>query len=192
MYSVFCKKLSKALSIITGILLIGVLVVSVINIILRNILSISVLILAPIQKLMFIWMIFIGATVVFHNNDHLKMDFFSNMFSPKHKRRINYFATIISMILFMIMIIFGFSISKIRMTIPFDSYKAIPTGYLYLALPVCSIIMMIFAIDHLVNLKKTGELVEIEKPDEEELRKQEEEIEKGIEEMKTMEKGEKK
>ena len=186
MYLRFCNKLAKVLSVFTGILLIVVLLCSVMNIIFRNILSISFLVIDVFSKLAFVWMIFIGASVVYYNVDHLKMDFFSGKFPEKMKKIVDFITIFLSLVLLLIMLIYGINVSLIRMTIPFEQYKTIPTGYLYLSLPVSAFIMIIFTVAHFIRLIKTGQMAEIVEIDQEELRKQEQEIKEGIEAFRQM------
>lgn len=186
MYLRICDKLSKVLATITGLLMVVVLGCSILNIVFRNILSISVLIMDVISKLSFIWMIFIGISVVYYNGDHLKMDFLSMHFSKKMTKIMSYFTIVITSILLVIMVIHGFKVSSIRMTIPFEAYKSIPTGYMYMALPFSAILMLIFTAGHLVRLITTGSMFPKVEISEEELKKQEDEIKEGIEAFKSM------
>ncbi len=187
MYSNFCKKLAGILSILTGALLIGVLALSMLNIILRNVLSISWLMGDVLLKLMFVWLIFLGSSVVLYQCDHLKMDFFSRKFSPRMTRIVAYAGTILTMGLLAILIFYGLKVTSIRMSIPFESYKLIPTGYLFLSLPVCAVMMMVFCVDHLLKLKKFGTIKEPSLIEKEVLEREKEETDEGIRALKNME-----
>ncbi len=185
MYQLFCKRLSAILATLTGLLLTGVLGISMLNILLRNVFSVSWLILDVFSKLMFVWMIFIGTSVVYFHADHLKMDFFSMKFSPKAKKVFDYVFLTVSMLLLLVMLVYGIEISRVRMSIPFESYKGIPTGFLFASLPACSILMILFTVGHFQQLHRTGSIVE--KPEgSDSLALDEEEILKGIEEFSTM------
>lgn len=187
-FKTLCDKLDNILSFICGLLLIVVFCVSVLNILLRNILKISWLFSAVLSKMSFVYMVFLGAAVVYYRCDHLKMDFISNKFPRKMKVVVNWITIVVTTILLIVMLIYGINISKVRMTIPFESYKKIPTGWMYLAVPVGAIFMLIFTIEHIINLCKTGEIKHKAIIDEELIKKQKEEIEEGIREMKEMEK----
>ena len=185
MYQMFCKRLSAILATITGVLLVGVLGISMANILLRNVFSVSWLVLDVFSKLMFVWMVFIGTSVVYYHADHLKMDFFSMKFSPRAKKVFDYVFLTVSMALLLVMLVYGIEISRVRMSIPFESYKGIPTGFLFASLPVCSILMILFTIGHFQQLHRTGSIVE--KPaDADTLGLDEEEILQGIKDFTTM------
>ncbi len=185
MYQTFCKKLSSLLANITGLLLTGVLGISMLNILLRNVFSVSWLILDVFSKMMFVWMIFIGTSVVYFHADHLKMDFFSMKFSPKVKKFFEYLFSTVSLVLLSVMLVYGLEISRVRMSIPFESYKAVPTGLLFLSLPVCAVFMILFTFAHFQNLHKTGNVVE-KASNSGELDIDEEEVLKGIEGLSSM------
>ena len=161
-YHSMCNRISSILAAVTGLLLTGVLALSVVNILLRNVFSISWLSADVILKLMFVWMVFIGASVAYYNVDHLKMDFLSMRFSKKTKKITELVFLATTLILLVIMVIYGFNVSIVRMTIPFESNKAIPTGYLYSSVPISAIIMIFFTFDHLGNLLKYGTLKRFE------------------------------
>ncbi len=158
MYHAACKKLSALLSVIAGLLFTGVLAVSAVNIILRNVLFVSWLSAATLLKMMFVWMVFIGASAAYHNLDHLKMDFFSRRFSKRTERASGFLFLALSLTLLAVMAVYGFNISMVRMSIPFETDKAVPTGYLYLSVPVCALVMILFTFDHLFSLIRYGRL----------------------------------
>ncbi len=186
MYGKFCKKMADILSIITGVLLVIVLLLAVSDIIFRNILSLSILIVDVFSQLAFVWMVFLGSTVVFYHSDHLKMDFFSGHFNPKMKKIMDYITLILGLILLVVMLFYGLKVVSIRMTIPFEAFKGIPTGYLYLSLPVAAFIMILFSFDLFHRVHITGTMEEVKIVDEEELKKQESEIKEGIEAFHSM------
>lgn len=156
-YHEICSRIASFLAIVTGVLLTGVLGISIINILLRNVLSISWLAADVLLKMMFVWMVFIGASVAYFRHDHLKMDFLSNLLPKRIGKITSLLFIVISIALLMVMVIYGWNISMVRMTIPFETNKAIPTGYLYLSVPTCALIMIAFSIDHLILLFRKDE-----------------------------------
>ena len=185
-YQKFCKKLSNVLSVITGILLFVVFVIQVTNIICRNIHSISVLILQVVSKMSLVLMIYNGACVLYYKGDHLVMDFLNNLFSKNVKKAINWITIVITLLLLVVMVVYGISISMTRMTIPFESSKAVPTGWMYLAVPFAGFVMILFTFDHVIRMVKEGIMYEPEVVSKEEKEKEEQEIREGISELKHM------
>lgn len=188
MYRKICNKAADVLSLICGALLTVVLFICVANIVLRNVFNYSWLFSQALQKLVFVWMVFLGAVVVDFKTEHLKMDFVSGKFSKKMTTVVEWATMLLKAIVIGIMIYWGFKVTKLRMTIPFPSYKQLPTGWMYLAIPVCGILMIFFNAEHCIRLVKTGTFKEAVARSEEEIKREEQEIAEGIKEMKEMNK----
>ena len=188
-YRLFCNKVSTVLSYIAGALLTVVFVTSAANIVLRNIFNYSWLFSQALLKITFVWMVFIGVAVMDFRTEHLKMDFLSNKFSKTMTKIVDWATMVIKFIILGVMIIYGFKVTKLRMSIPFPTYKKLGTGWMYLSIPVSAILMVIFSIDHIGRLVRTGTIKEktVEKTAEE-IKKEQQEIEESIKELKEMEK----
>jgi TRAP-type C4-dicarboxylate transport system permease small subunit len=185
-YKKFCNKLAHVLSIVCGSLLMVVFFVAIVNILFRNIFKISWLFSQVLSKMAFIWMVFIGASVVYYRGEHLKMDFFCGKFPKKMRTIVDWGAVVCTISLLVVMFIYGINVSRIRMSIPFESFKAMPTGYLYISIPTCAVLMFLFTIQHIINLVKTGRIDLPNNPSEEEVKRQEEEVQEGISALKDM------
>ncbi len=188
-YRLFCNKLSEVLSYIAGALLTVVFLTSAANIVLRNIFNYSWLFSQALLKITFVWMVFIGVAVMDFRTEHLKMDFLSNKFSPKMTTVVDWATIAIKFTILAIMIFYGFKVTKLRMSIPFPTYKKLGTGWMYLSIPVSAILMVIFSVDHIGRLIRKGTIKEkTEEKTAEEIKKEEEEIAESIKELKEMEK----
>lgn len=188
-YRLFCNKLSEVLSYIAGALLTVVFLTSAANIVLRNIFNYSWLFSQALLKITFVWMVFIGVAVMDFRTEHLKMDFLSNKFSPKMTTVVDWATMAIKFTILAIMIFYGFKVTKLRMSIPFPTYKKLGTGWMYLSIPVSAILMVVFSIDHIGRLIRKGTIKEkTEEKTAEEIKKEEEEIAESIKELKEMEK----
>ncbi|HSK67916.1 MAG TPA: TRAP transporter small permease subunit [Candidatus Limnocylindria bacterium] len=152
----FCRLLSKILTVVAGALFTGVLALSVVNILLRNVLMVSWMSSDVLMRMMFVWMIFLGACAAYYHADHLKMDFLSRKFRGGAKTALEAALILVSLALLGVMVVYGFNVANVRMTIPFESNKAVPSGYLYLALPVSAIIMIVFTLNQAARLMRRG------------------------------------
>ncbi|OQY38491.1 hypothetical protein B6228_04450 [Candidatus Atribacteria bacterium 4572_76] len=112
----------KRIELLVGVLFITLFLLNILKISLRYFWGISWLWVPDFSRLVFIWAIFLGTSVLYA------------------RRAIFLF----------ILIIEGFKVSIIRMRIPFDMWN-IPTGYAYAAVPVCSAIMFVTTISKLSN-----------------------------------------
>ncbi len=188
-YKSFCDTLVNILSYIAGILLTIVFLVSAANIILRNVFNYSWLFSQALLKITFVWMVFLGVAVMDYKTEHLKMDFLSNKFSPRMTAIVDGATMIVKLIILAILIVFGFKVTRLRMSIPFPTYKKLGTGWMYLSIPVSAILMVLFSVNQIRNLFRTGTIKEKAKErSAEEIKKEEAEIAESIKELKEMEK----
>lgn len=188
-YRLICDKLSMVLSYIAGGLLTIVFLTFAANIVLRNIFNYSWLFSQALLKITFVWMVFLGVAVMDFRTEHLKMDFLSNKFSKKMTTVVDWATMIIKFVILGILIVYGFKVTKLRMSIPFPTYKKLGTGWMYLSIPVSAILMVLFSVDHIGRLITKGAIKEkaVDKT-EEEIKKEEAEIAESIKELKEMEK----
>ena len=91
-----------------------------------------------------------GASVLYARREYLEMDFFVNKLKESTWKKLSLLIDF-SITIFLVVLIFeGIKVSKIRMRIPFDMWD-IPTGYAYLAVPICSAFMFIITIGKMIN-----------------------------------------
>lgn len=140
----------KKIERLVGILFVTLFLLNILRIGLRYFWGVSWLWVPDFSRLIFIWAVFLGASVLYARREHLEMDFFVNRMKESTWKKLSMFIDL-SMAIFLIILIFeGFKISKIRMRIPFDMWD-IPTGYAYAAVPICSVLMFIMTINRLIN-----------------------------------------
>lgn len=135
---------------LVGILFITLFLLNILRIGLRYFWGVSWLWVPDFSRLIFIWAVFLGASVLYARREHLEMDFFVNRMKESTWKKLSLFIDLCLAIFLAILIIEGFKISKIRMRIPFDMWD-IPTAYAYAAVPICSAIMFIITINRLIN-----------------------------------------
>lgn len=156
MFSNILKKTVSIMTKITGFLFFVVLLVTVANILLRNVLSVSWLFMSGLLRLSFIWMVFTGTAVLFYNNDHLIMDFFSGKFSVKWHKIVDIIEQVMFLLFCAVLVFYGIQVTKVRMGIPFETWK-VPTGYAFVAVPVNGFIMALFSIEKLMKMRSNSD-----------------------------------
>lgn len=96
-------------------------------------------------------MVFLGASVLVGQHEHLVMDFLVSKMKPTSRRMLDLLIQICQIGFFVVMVIGGIPVAKVRMRVPFDTWD-FPTGWAYLAVPVCAVIMIIFSINSIWQL----------------------------------------
>jgi TRAP-type C4-dicarboxylate transport system permease small subunit len=126
----------------TGTLFLALFLLNMLRIFLRYFLGVAWLWEPDFSRLLFIWIVFIGATVLYVGKGHLMVDFFLTRMQPKTRERMHFMIDLMTAIFLVVLVLKGIEVTKVRMRIPFDTWD-LPTGYAYMAVPICSAIMIL-------------------------------------------------
>ena len=129
----------------TGTLFLALFLLNILRIFLRYFLGVAWLWEPDFSRLLFIWIVFIGATVLYVGKGHLMVDFFLNQMKSKTRERMHFMIDLMTAIFLAVLVLKGIEVTKVRMRIPFDTWD-LPTGYAYMAVPICGAIMIIVAL----------------------------------------------
>lgn len=142
-------------------LLIAIFLMSAWQIILRNFVGGTWRWIPAYSRLGFIWMVFLGTAVLYKTDEHLTMTFLVNRFSDRAQAIMQLVVHLAMAYMFYEMIFFGLRVANNRMRIRFDTWR-LATGYAYMAVPVASAIMLLFAVEkiivHIIKIRNSGDL----------------------------------
>jgi len=124
-----------------GILFLILFVLNLLRIVLRYLWGIAWLWEPDLSRLVFIWIVFLGATVLYSTKGHLGVDYFLNRMKPRTREKIDFLIDGMTVLFLTILVLKGIEVTKVRMRIPFDTWD-LPTGYAYMAVPFCAAIMI--------------------------------------------------
>ncbi len=142
------ESISDALQTLTGVLFVTLLGLSIAQIALRYVAGIAWLWVPDVSRLIFVWVVFLGATVLVARKEHLVMDFLVAKLGPFAARRFAVATDIAQIAFFAVVLVGGIRVTQVRMRIPYDTVD-IPSGWAYLAVPVCAAIMILFSANNL-------------------------------------------
>jgi TRAP-type C4-dicarboxylate transport system permease small subunit len=125
-----------------GILFLALFFLNMLRIFLRYFLGVAWLWEPDFSRLLFIWIVFIGATVLYVGKGHLVVDYYLSRLQPKNRERMHFMINLMTVIFLAVLVLKGIEVTKVRMRIPFDTWD-LPTGYAYMAVPICGAIMII-------------------------------------------------
>jgi TRAP-type C4-dicarboxylate transport system permease small subunit len=140
--------LADALQTITGVLLVLLFTLSIVQIALRYVAGIAWLWVPDVSRLLFVWVVFLGASVLVGRNEHLMMDFLVAKLGPPTARRLAIVTDVAQIAFFIVVLVGGVRVTQVRMRIPYDTVD-IPSGLAYLAVPVCAAVMIVFSANNL-------------------------------------------
>ncbi len=160
----FMTRLLRAVQFMAGGLFAVVFLTNFVRILLRNLVGITWFWIDGFSRLIFIWTVFLGATALYATDDHLVMNYFVAKIKPKAKRKLDFIINLVFLVLAVVIIFYGLLVFKIRMRIPYTHWN-VPTGYAYLAAPVCGLLMLIFCLYKLGQIFRGKESTVSEKTD---------------------------
>jgi TRAP-type transport system small permease protein len=129
----------------TGTLFLALFLLNILRIFLRYFFGVAWLWEPDFSRLLFIWIVFIGATVLYVGKGHLVADYFLSRMQLKTRERMHFMIDLMTAIFLAVLVLKGIEVTKVRMRIPFDTWD-LPTGYAYMAVPICGAIMIIVAL----------------------------------------------
>ena len=127
---------------VAGTLFLTLFLLNILRIFLRYFLGVAWLWEPDFSRLLFIWIVFIGATVLYAAKGHLAVDFFLDRMQQHTRERMHFMIDLMTTIFLVVLVLKGIEVTKVRMRIPFDTWD-LPTGYAYIAVPICGAIMVI-------------------------------------------------
>lgn len=135
---------------LAGVIFLTLFGLSIVRIAMRYFAGAAWIWLPDLSRLLFIWVVFIGASVLVARNEHLVMDFFVTKLRPAAARRLGTVIRLAELAFFGVMLVGGIRIVEVRMRIPFDTWE-FPTGWAYLAVPVCAVFMILFSVNAMLQ-----------------------------------------
>jgi len=133
-----------------GALFMAVFGLNVIQVALRYMVGITWLWVPDLLRLMFVWMVFLGATVLYAWGGHLTVDFLVQRLPPKGRQAAAAAVEGAAIAFFVVLFVKGIEITEKRMRVPFDTWD-IPTGYAYMAIAVAAVLMTLIAAQRLAG-----------------------------------------
>lgn len=131
----------RSLEWFTGTLFLILFLLNILRITLRYFLGVAWLWEPDFSRLLFIWIVFIGATVLYAGKGHLVVDFFLTRMESNTRERMHFIIDLVTTTFLTTLVLRGIEVTKVRMRIPFDTWD-LPTGYAYMAVPICGAIMI--------------------------------------------------
>ena len=138
-------RIANKLEYFAGALFLLLFLLNILRISLRYFLGIAWLWEPDFCRLLFIWIVFVGATVLYMGKGHLAVDYFLDRMKSNTRERMHFIIDLVTAIFLVALVWRGIEVTKVRMRIPFDTWD-LPTGYAYVAVPICSAIMTIVSV----------------------------------------------
>lgn len=99
----------------------------------------------------FIWSVLIGSVVVFKHKKHIAVELFENVFPEKVTLALRMLVHVALLFLFFILVRYGWMLTLQTWKVPSTSLQ-IPTGLVYLAVPVSSLLLFFYTLIELYKM----------------------------------------
>lgn len=100
----------------------------------------------------FTWLAMLAAAYVFGKRDHMRMSFVADKVSPKGQIILSIFAEIATIVFTALVLLYGgVAITQLTMS-QITASLGIPMGYVYIIIPICGIITIIYDIINISEL----------------------------------------
>lgn len=97
-----------------------------------------------------IWSVFLGAAVAFRNNQHIAMDIVKKIVPDILERFFNIIIFLGLTLFLCVIIVNGYDLSQRAMR-QMSPAAGLPVGYVSLAMPVCSVLALVFLIENFIR-----------------------------------------
>lgn len=146
------RLISAILQKTAGLLLFAMFITITIQIGARNFLHTSVSWSEEVSRMLLIWMTFLGAPAVLYKGEHLMVDIFYAGVTSRTRKYINVLANLVIIAFCIFGLKLGYDLCTNRIILRSVTAAAgIPRVYIFSALPVGSVLMMVFAVNSLYS-----------------------------------------
>ncbi|WP_051965400.1 TRAP transporter small permease [Thermanaerosceptrum fracticalcis] len=145
--------ISKLEEYVAGVLMVAIVVVIFAQVVYRYVLSSPLSWSEELGRYLFVWISFLGASIAFKKGAHLGIDVFTSKLSEKYQ---NYLAVIVNVlgIIFLAMIVKESAGLLERVVKQVSPAMRISMKWPYLALPVCTSLMLLHLLENTVERVK--------------------------------------
>ncbi len=140
--------LDRILTAAIGVALLGIFFLNLYQVGGRYLFGVGAVWIPDVTRLLFIWMVFLGVALMHLRKRHLVIDFVQLRLPLPLRRALEALITGAMLALAGLLVVVGWRIAMIRMDIPYTGWE-IPTGYAYLAVPVCGALLALISLLHL-------------------------------------------
>ncbi len=150
------KTLHKWLTRLTGwlcIILFALLVVTTVwQVFSRLVLHSPVTWSEELAKILFVWLSFLGAALVYGERGHMAVEILARRFSEKTERGLAVFTHVVGLVFALVILTWGGWNAAMNAWTQNLTALPINIGSVYLVMPLAGVIMAVYAVDHIIEI----------------------------------------
>jgi TRAP-type C4-dicarboxylate transport system permease small subunit len=135
---------------LSGLSLVSIFVIGMSNVFGRYTGTFSILWSADLQRLLFIWAVFLGTAAAHHSESHLAIDYLRDRFPPQIRRIAVVVSHLLLLVLLGVLMVYGWEVTMLRRNVPYVQL-GISHSYAFAALPISAALMVLFTIEAIVR-----------------------------------------
>ena len=139
----FAKGLETACAWVAGMLFLVVFLLSIAEVAQRYLLGQSIVWVSDLSRLLFVWIVMLGAAAAFHQGEHLSVAFIKDAIPLPYRGGVELFTRVLFGVMLWVLIFEGLVISRVRMGIDYVQLGW-PSGLAFYAVPVSAAGMIFF------------------------------------------------
>lgn len=144
---------------ITERVLVGVFFIMTISVVwqvlTRYLFNVSTSFTEELARFCLMWLAILGAAYITGKREHIAIDYFANKLSPRGQKMLDYGIELLILIFAVVVLIIGGGY-LMYMTLYMEQNSPalqVPLGLVYSVIPLSGVLMIIYTLDHLKNLK---------------------------------------
>jgi len=151
LYDQFLEMLTKLLKFFLASFFMFALILGILQVLARYILPINLSWSFELTRFIFVWMVMIGAALGGKEKGHIAMEFVISRFGINLRRKIEFILTLVCLLVFIILFIFGFQIT-LRNIAQLSATMQISMAIPYSAIPIGFLLLILYYIRHIIEL----------------------------------------
>lgn len=152
-FTTLCEGLMRVTMWLIGALVGGIVVITLAAVWTRYVMNAPLSWTEQVSRIMFVWVTFLGAAVLYRQRLHITIDMFIQML-PNALRKLMYWVVELSVLAFIVVfLIYGYRLSVTTLGQTFGALDITPATF-YFAAPVSAALMIVFFIEKLVDPSK--------------------------------------
>jgi TRAP-type transport system small permease protein len=150
-----CDALTRAVGNLLGILIGAIVLITLAAVWWRYIINDPISWTEQVSRILFVWVTFLGAAVLYREKSHITIDMFLEMIPQPLKSAVVWMIEFGMLLFIVVLFFYGLKLSLDTMSQTYGALDITPASF-YFAAPVSAGLMMLFFIERLVDPSKRG------------------------------------
>lgn len=144
----FCDLVTRAVCIVLGVLIAAIVVIAMTAVWWRYVVNDPMAWSEQVSRILFVWMTFLGAAVLYRQRMHIAIDMFTNLLPASARTILYWVAEVCVLIVVGVFLVFGLKLSLDTWSNTFGALDITPASF-YLAAPASSALILLFFVERL-------------------------------------------